>query len=54
MKDWVSLGLQAAIAAAVGWVCWKLYKLRRRYRAEMAAIMAEEESWFAPHDQQAD
>jgi hypothetical protein len=45
MKDWLTLSLQAATAAALGWVCWKLYKLRQRYRAELAALMAEEDDW---------
>jgi hypothetical protein len=44
MKDWVSLGLDIAMAAGIGWLCWKLVKLRRFYHATLDDLMAEDES----------
>jgi hypothetical protein len=39
---WGSLGLQAAIATGVGWLCWKVVKLRRFYHESLADLMAED------------
>jgi hypothetical protein len=48
MKDWISLGFEIAIAAALGWLCWRLNKLRRFYHDAMADLMAEDEHTTEP------
>jgi hypothetical protein len=42
VKDWVSLGLQVVLVIGLGWLCWRLVKLRRFYRAALADLMAED------------
>jgi hypothetical protein len=44
VKDWASLGLQAATVLGLGWLCWKLARLRRFYHDALADLMAEDES----------
>jgi hypothetical protein len=42
VKDWACLGLQVATLAALGWLCWKLVKLRRYYHSALADLSAED------------
>lgn len=49
VKDWVSLGLEVVIVTALGWLCWRLAKLRRFYHDTLDDLMAEGEPGAPDH-----
>jgi hypothetical protein len=41
VKDWASLAFQVVIALALGWLCWRLARLRRYYHDVLDDLWAE-------------